>query len=417
MFNSGNTAWLLLSSAWVLLMTPGVAFFYSGLVSTRSVINTINMSFICLAVIPLVWAFIGFSLAFSPGNIFIGNFQWLGLKGISIATSHDSVNVPQYAFVVFQMMFAVIAPALISGAIVGRMKFKAYVIFIILWSLFIYTPIAHWVWGPDGWIEKIGSVDFAGGTVVHINAGFAALVTAIILGPRLATNEKIHEGPHNIPFVILGSSLLWFGWYGFNAGSALAANGLASLSFVTTTLAASASIFTWTILCWLRGDPSSAIGKACSTVIGLVAITPSAGFVTPMGAILIGCVGAIVCYYMMLYRDKLLRKIDDTLDVFICHGIAGVVGSIMTGLLATKSVNSAGPNGLFYGNPQLVVKQLIAVGATILMTVVGTALILYFLKTFMHIRPSKEEEAQGIDISEHGESAYEILLKSKKNNF
>lgn len=302
MYNSGDTSWLLLSSAWVLLMTPGVAFFYSGLVSTRSVINTINMSFICLAVIPLLWALIEFSLAFSTGNIFIGNFHWMGLKEISISTQNNTANVPQYAFIVFQMMFAVIAPALISGAIVGRMKFKAYVIFIILWSLFIYTPIAHWVWGPDGWIAKLGAIDFAGGTVVHVNAGFAALVAAIILGPRLATNENIHEVPHNIPFVILGSSLLWFGWYGFNAGSALTADGLASLSFVTTTLAASASIFTWTLLSWLRGHPSSAIGKACSAVIGLVTITPAAGYVTPMGAILIGCVGATVCYYIMSYR-------------------------------------------------------------------------------------------------------------------
>ena len=413
MFNNGNTSWLLLSSAWVLLMTPGVAFFYSGLVSTRSVINTINMSFICLAVIPLLWALIGFSLAFSAGNIFIGSFHWMGLKGISIATHNKTSDVPEYAFVVFQMMFAVIAPALISGAIVGRMKFKAYVIFIILWSLLIYTPIAHWVWGPDGWIARLGAIDFAGGTVVHINAGFAALVAALILGPQLTSNEHIHEVPHNIPFVILGSSLLWFGWYGFNAGSALAANGLASLSFVTTTLAASASIFTWTIWCWLRGQPSSAIGKACSAVIGLVTITPAAGYVTPMGAILIGCAGASVCYYMMLYRSKLLRKIDDTLDVFICHGIAGVTGSIMTGLLATKTVNSAGFNGLFYGNPQLVVKQLIAVGATVLMTVTGTALILFFLKTFMHIRPSAEEVAQGIDMSEHGENAYERLPRLK----
>ncbi len=409
MINNGNTAWLLLSSAWVLLMTPGIAFFYSGLVSTRSVLNTINMSFICLAVIPLVWAVIGFSLAFSTGNTFIGSLQWLGLKGIGIATYHDPVGVPQYAYVLFQMMFAVIAPALISGAIVGRMKFKAYVIFIILWSLFIYTPIAHWVWGPNGWIEKLGSIDFAGGMVVHINAGFAALVAAIILGPRLTANENIHESPHNIPFVILGCSLLWFGWYGFNAGSALAANSLASLAFITTTLSASASIFTWTILCWLRGHLSSAIGKACSAIIGLVAITPAAGYVKPMGAVLIGCVGAVICYYMMLYRSKLLRKIDDTLDVFICHGIAGVVGSIMTGLLATKAVNPDGPNGLFYGNPHLLVQQLIAVVATIVMTVVGTALILCLLKIFMHIRPSQEEESQGIDISEHGENAYEHL--------
>jgi len=409
MINNGDTAWLITSSALVLLMTPGVAFFYSGLVSTRNVINTINMSFICLAVIPLTWALLGFSLSFSVGNSFIGGLQWAGLKDISINTMNDASNIPQYSYMMFQMMFAVITPALISGAIVGRMKFKAYVLFIILWNLLIYTPIAHWVWGPNGWIAALGAIDFAGGTVVHISSGFAALVAAIILGPRLTNNTARHDTPHNIPFVILGSSLLWFGWYGFNAGSALAANGLASLAFVTTTLSASASIFTWTILCWLRGHPSSAIGKACSAVIGLVAITPAAGYVTPMGAIIIGCVGAIVCYFAMAYRNKLLRNIDDTLDVFICHGIGGVTGAMMTGLLATKTVNPVGADGFFYGNSSLLVKQLIAVSATILMTVVGTAIILCFLKTIMSIRPTPEEESKGIDIAEHGEKAYERL--------
>ena len=334
----------------------------------------------------------------------------MGLEGVSITSNHTSGNIPQYAYIAFQMMFAVIAPAIISGAIVGRMKFKAYVLFTILWSLLIYSPIAHWVWSPDGWIAKLGAIDFAGGTVVHINAGFAALVAAIILGPRLAAKDQIdHEIPHNIPFVILGSSLLWFGWYGFNAGSALAANHLASLTFVTTTLAASASIFTWTLLSWLRGHPSSAIGKACCTVIGLVAITPAAGYVTPMGSLLIGCMGAIVCYFTMSNRNKLLKKVDDTLDVFICHGMGGVIGAIMTGLLATKTVNPAGVDGLFYGNPSLLAYQLIAVGATILTTMIGTALILYFLKATIQVRPSPEEAIKGIDIAEHGERAYERI--------
>jgi ammonium transporter, Amt family len=407
--NNGDTAWLLISSALALLMTPGVAFFYSGLVSTRNVINTINMSFICLAIIPLVWTLMGFSLAFSLGNSLIGGVQWIGLKGVDVIYP-AGVAIPQYAYIVFQMMFAVVAPALISGAIVGRMRFKAYVLFVILWSLLIYAPIAHWVWGANGWIARLGAIDFAGGTVVHINAGFAALVAAIVLGPRLAVKNQIsHEIPHNIPFVILGSSLLWFGWYGFNAGSALAANQLASLAFITTTLAASASIFTWTVLCWLRGHPSSAIGKACSAIVGLVAITPAAGYVTPLGAMLIGCVSAIVCYFSMVNRNKLLRKIDDTLDVFICHGLGGVIGAIMTGLLATKTVNSKGGDGLFYGNLSLLGHQLIAVSVTIFTTMVGTALILYFLKSIMSIRPKPEEEVKGIDIAEHGESAYRRL--------
>lgn len=401
----GDTAWLLISAALVLLMTPGVAFFYSGLVSTRNVINTINMSFICLAVVPLIWAIIGFSLVFTSANGFIGGLHWVALKGIA-NTLHAGTKIPEYAYMAFQLMFAVIAPALISGGIVGRMRFKAYVFFIILWSIFIYLPIAHWVWGPDGWIANLGAIDFAGGTVVHINAGCAALMAAIVLGPRLTKNETLHEPPHNIPFVILGSSLLWFGWYGFNAGSAIAANHLATLAFLTTTFAAAASIVTWMLLCWFRGYPSSAVGKACSAVVGLVAITPAAGFVTPMGSIIIGAIAAIICYFAMVFRDKWLKRVDDPLDVFICHGLGGIVGALMTGMLATKTVNSAGANGLFYGNPSLLLKQLIAVGATVLMTMIGTAIILYILKAIIQIRPNAEEEEKGIDIAEHGESAY-----------
>jgi ammonium transporter, Amt family len=406
MFNHGDAAWLLMSAALVLLMTPGVAFFYSGLVSTRNVINTINMSFICLAVVPILWALIGFSLTFAPRNAFIGGFQWAWLRGLEFTSANAAAPVPEFAFAAFHMMFAVIAPALISGAIVGRMRFKAYVFFIFFWSLLIYTPIAHWVWGPKGWIGALGAIDFAGGTVVHINAGFAALVAAMILGPRLQQKQEDSDTPHNIPFVILGSSLLWFGWYGFNAGSALTANGLASLAFVNTSLSPASSIITWTILCWLRGHPSSAIGKACSAVIGLVAITPAAGFVNPPASLMIGCISAIICYFSMSYRYKILKKIDDTLDVFICHGVSGVMGAILTGFFATKSVNPTGADGFFYGNPQLVVKQLIAVVVTILVSMIGTAIILYILKFFIHIRAKPQEEREGIDIVEHGESAY-----------
>ncbi len=407
MLSTGNTAWVLISSALVLLMTPGVAFFYSGLVSNRSAINTISMCFICCAVVPIVWVIAGYSLAFSAGNGLIGSFQWLGLRGLE-QQMHGTI--PAYAFMVFQMMFAVIAPALISGAIVGRARFKFYVFFVALWSLFVYVPVAHWVWGPEGWIAAMGAIDFAGGAVVHINAGFAALTAAIVLGPRL--HHKDVPGflsvttPHNIPFVVLGASLLWFGWYGFNAGSALAADNLASLAFVTTTLATSASILTWTIISWCRGTSVSAVGTSTAAVIGLVAITPAAGYVTPMSSILIGIAGAVICYIFVNFRLPILRKIDDTLDVFICHGVAGVVGALLTGVFATKAVNAAGANGLLAGNPHLLWVQLVSVAAVIAMSIIGTAIILLFLRSFMDMRPTPEEEQLGMDVLEHAETAY-----------
>jgi Amt family ammonium transporter len=405
MLDSGDTSWLLVSSALVLLMTPGVAFFYSGLVASRNVINTINMSFVCLAVVPIIWAIAGFSLTFSSGNAFIGGTHWFGLQNM-LHTVNGSSPVPQYGFMAFQMMFAVITPALISGAIVGRMKFKPYVAFVALWSLLVYIPIAHWVWGPDGWLATLGSLDFAGGTVVHMNAGFAALIAAIILGPRVRENHHFIEPPHNVPFVVLGASLLWFGWYGFNAGSAIRAGDLASIAFVTTTLAASSSILTWMILNWLRGHPSSAVSKSTAAVVGLVAITPAAGYVTAMGSICIGIIAAIVCHLAIAYRNKWLSKVDDTLDVFICHGIGGLTGALLTGVFASKLVNDAGADGLLYGNPGQLLKQIIAVGATIAMSTMGTAVLLFIMKLFMQIRPSIEEQQLGIDVAEHGESAY-----------
>lgn len=416
MLNSGDTSWLLISAALVLLMTPGVAFFYSGLVSTRSAVNTISMCFICLAVVPIIWTLCGYSFVFTKGSWLIGAFEWGNLYESDKIRNHTPAN----AFMVFQMMFAVISPALIAGALVGRMRFRSYVIFVALWSLIVYTPIAHWVWGPDGWILNLGAIDFAGGTVVHINAGFAALVAAIVLGPRLRLKEKSWTqtelgAPHNVPFVVLGASLLWFGWYGFNAGSALAADGLASIAFLTTTLSTSSSILTWTFLTWFKKLPTSAVGSSTAAIIGLVAITPAAGFVTPTGAIFIGICGALVCHLCMRYRSIILKNVDDTLDVFICHGVSGVTGALLTGLLATKSVNVAGADGLFYGNPMLFIKQCIAVVAVIATTMILTWLILAFLKLFMEIRPTPEEEIMGIDKIEHAESAYKRLKKKKKS--
>lgn len=405
--NNGDTAWLLISTALVLLMTPGLGFFYTGLVPARNAINTLKMSFTCLGFIPVIWALVGFTLAFAPGNTLIGDWRWLGLSGIHIGDNATNLPVPQLAYLAFQMVFAVISPAIISGSVVGRMRFKPYVLFIILWSLLIYCPIAHWVWSTNGWLAKLGAIDFAGGTVVHINAGFAGLAAAIVLGPRLRSSEQRAEIPHNIPFVLLGCGLLWFGWLGFNAGSAITANGLASLALLTTILATAAAMATWILLCWLLQQASSAVGTASAAVTGLVAITPAAGYVTPLSAILIGVITSLICYFMLYLKKRLvLKRVDDTLDVFICHGIAGVIGSLLTGALATTAVNPAGANGLFYGNPHLLWIQMVAVGAVVAYSLVGTSIILLILKLFMRLRLNPADEEKGIDILEHGESAY-----------
>ncbi len=401
--NSGDIAWMLMSSALVLLMTPGLAFFYSGLVRERNAINTIKMSFIALAVIAIEWALVGYSLSFSEGNAFLGGLSWIGLSGVGLEPNPTyGETIPHLMFMVFQMMFAIITPALISGAVVGRMKFKAYVAFILLWGLFIYNPLAHWVWG-GGWLSDLGALDFAGGTVVHISAGFSALIAAAILGPR-NTEGKTQEMPHNIPFVILGASLLWFGWFGFNAGSALSAGSLATLAFVTTNLSAAAAVVTWMLLNLVRGEKPSAIGSAISAVVGLVAITPAAGFVTPMSALLIGSISTVISFFAIQFFKK--GRIDDTLDVFACHGLGGLSGAILTGVFATTSVNPAGANGLLYGNPGLLLTQCIAIAATIAYCVVGTAGILYFLKATIGLRTSSESELRGLDAMEHGEDAY-----------
>lgn len=360
--NSGDNAWMLMSSALVLLMTPGLSLFYAGLVPSRNAINTMNMSFICLAVVPIVWVLLGFSLAFAPGNAFIGDFSYALLQQVS-ANAQPGSTVPSYDPMIFQLMFAIVTPALISGALVGRMRFKAYVIFVALWSICVYSVVAHWVWSPTGWLNQLGAIDFAGGTVVHINAGFAALIATIVLSKESNTELHIGELPHNVPLVILGSSLLWFGWFGFNAGSAGAANGIASLAFVTTTLATAAAAFAWMVMAWVHGQPITAVGSAVAVVIGLVAVTPAAGYVTPLSSMAIGAMAAVICYYAVKYKAKIIGKVEDPLDVFICHGISGVVGSILTGVFATKLVNAAGRDGLLYGNPSLLLDQLVAVGA------------------------------------------------------
>jgi ammonium transporter, Amt family len=414
--DTGDTAWVLISSALVLLMTPGLAFFYGGLVRGKNALNTMMMSFIALGVIGIQWTVYGYSLAFSPGSPLLGGLSWIGLQGVGQAPNGDySVTIPHLAFMVFQMMFALITPALISGAIVGRMKFKTYIVFILLWATFVYDPVAHWVWsiasvtGADGKTETMkgflgaaGALDFAGGTVVHITAGVSALIAAIILGPRKGYGSAPML-PHNVPFVMLGAGLLWFGWFGFNAGSALGANGVATQAFVTTNVATAAALCAWLLLEAIFAKPS-AVGGATGAVVGLVAITPAAGFVTPLSAIAIGSIAAVVSYVAVQLKKK--TSIDDSLDVFSCHGLGGITGAILTGVFCTKSVNPAGADGLLYGNPGQVAIQAYAVGVSIAIAALGTAVIMIALKFTMGLRPSENEEMEGLDVAEHGEEAY-----------
>lgn len=414
--NSGDTAWVLVSTALVLLMTPGLAFFYGGLVRGKNALNTLMMSFVALGVVAVLWVLVGYSIAFAPGSPYLGGFNWLGLTGVGKdPNAAQAASIPHLAFMAFQMMFAVITPALISGAIVDRMKFKTYVVFIMIWSLLVYAPVAHWVWSlgnPDpadaskvipGFIGALGALDFAGGTVVHLLAGVSALVAALILGPRKGFPTQPMP-PHNVPFVLLGASLLWFGWFGFNAGSAVASNDLAALAFVTTNVAAATALSTWLLIETIFGGKPTAVGGATGAVVGLVAITPAAGFVSPLSSIAIGGIAAIVCYGAIQVKKRL--NLDDSLDVFACHGMGGLTGAILTGVFAEKALNSVGDNGLAFGNPAQLVEQLIGVGITGVYAAVLTAVILLGLKFTLGLRPSDTAEQEGLDVAEHGEEAY-----------
>ncbi|WP_445242324.1 ammonium transporter [Microcoleus sp. S13_C5] len=416
--NSGDTAWMLVSSALVLLMTPGLAFFYGGLVRSRNVLNTMMMSLVMMGLIGVTWTLWGYSLAFdvAPSNLndkgfaqgletFIGGFDWMFLNNVT-ADKPDPIGyaptIPHQVFMVYQMMFAIITPALISGAIVERVTFKTYFWFVLLWSTFIYSPLAHWVWGR-GWLGAIGALDFAGGTVVHISSGVSAVVAAWVIGPRKDHLNKPHT-PHNVPYVLLGIGLLWFGWFGFNGGSALGSGSLATVAFVTTMIATAAGGLTWTIVEWvLRGKPT-AVGIASGFLAGLVGITPAAGFVLPVGALLIGSITSVCCFFAVSFRAKL--GFDDSLDTFPVHGVGGTVGAILTGVFATKAVNAAGNDGLFAGNPGLIVTQFVGVLATYVFAAVGTFVILKILGQFMELRVSSSAEDQGLDIGLHGEEAY-----------
>ena len=407
--DTGDTAWMLAASALVMLMTPGLAFFYGGLVRAKNALNTMMMSFIALGLISVLWAVVGYSLAFSHDKVsnlipgILGGFSFAFMNGVGPNDVHpQAATIPAPAFMIFQAMFAIITPALISGAIVDRMRFKAYLAFIAIWSLVVYVPLAHMVWSNDGFLFKMGALDFAGGTVVHISAGVSALVAAIILGPRRGHN-RVAMAPHSVPLVLLGAGLLWFGWFGFNAGSAVGSNGLAANAFVTTNFGAAGALLTWALLELFRSGKVTAVGAATGAVVGLVAITPAAGFVSPMSAILIGAIGAVISYTAVSLKHSL--ALDDSLDVFFCHGLGGITGAILTGVFAQKSINSLG-SGLIDGNAAQLGTQVLSVLVAAALAAVGTTVILLILKAVMGIRSSAQEEEMGVDLADHGESAY-----------
>ena len=405
--DSGDTAWMLAATALVMIMLPGLALFYGGLVRRKNVLSTIMHSFFGLAIVSVVWVLVGFSLAFGPdvnGMGLIGNLDYIGFMGVGLTPSTVyAVTIPFVLFAAFQLMFAAITPALITGAFAERTRFASFVLFTVLWSIVVYSPIAHWVWATDGWLFKLGALDFAGGTVVHASSGLSALIVAILIGRRVVNGERME--PHDVPMTVLGAGLLWFGWFGFNAGSAVAANGLAASAFIVTNTAAAAATLTWVGASYLHKRKVSVVGAACGAVAGLVAITPASGFVTPGGAILIGLVAGGLCYSATLLRERV--RVDDALDVFAVHGVGGVFGALATGVLATSAVQ-ASYKGLIDGNAGQVLTQLIAVGATIAYAVVATFVIIKLVDVILGIRISARDEELGIDLSTHGEAAYQM---------
>ncbi|MCS6777571.1 MAG: ammonium transporter [Chloroherpetonaceae bacterium] len=403
--DTGDTAWLLVSTALVMLMTPGLALFYGGMVRAKNVLNMLLKSFIALSVVTVLWVVLGYSLAFAKGSPFIGSFEFVGLNGVGQEPDDFyATTTPHLLFMVFQLMFAIITPALISGAVAERMKFSAYVLFIGIWSLVVYSPLAHMVWGEEGFLLKLGALDFAGGTVVHISSGASALVLAILLGKRkLGSGEDVR--PHNLPMTLIGTGLLWFGWFGFNGGSAVASNGLAVSAFVVTHVAAAVAGLVWVLIEWVAYKKPTALGFATGAVAGLVAITPASGFVGPIAAIVIGAGVSFVSFFAIKMKAKL--GYDDTLDVFGVHCMGGIWGALATGLFAQKAINSAGADGLFFGGGfELLGKQVVGVLVALALAVVGTLVIGGILKATIGLRAADDEEDAGLDLALHGESAY-----------
>jgi len=415
---SADTAYMLICSALVLLMTPGLAFFYGGFVGKRNILNTLMMSFVLMGIVGVSWIIWGYSLSFAPGLPFIGGLQWFLLNGVGLDTTGYlgtsapaevttyAGTIPHLAFMMYQGMFAIITPALISGAIVERVSFRAYVLFVLLWSTFVYCPVAHMVWGKGGFLGLyggMGALDFAGGIVVHITCAVSALVAAWMIGPRTKYPQSL-SAPHSVPFIILGAGLLWFGWFGFNAGSALAANGVATYAFINTNTGAAAGTITWLLLeVFLRGKPT-AVGAATGAIAGLAGITPAAGFVEPKAALLMGSIIAVCCFYAISLKVKL--QFDDSLDTFPVHGIAGTLGALMTGIFATTAVNPSGADGLLRGNFNQFLVQLAAVVIVYVISAVGTFVLLKILEATVGLRPTPDAEIRGMDITEHGEEGY-----------
>lgn len=401
--NPADTAWMLISTALVLLMTPALAFFYGGLVRSKNTLNTMMMSFISLGFVGVLWALLGYSLALTAGNNWLGDLSLAFLRGVGLEATGAvlPITIPHALYMAFQATFCIITAALISGAIVERMRFSAYLVFISLWSLIVYAPLAHWVWG-GGWLADMGAWDFAGGTVVHVNAGAAALVAAMMVGRR---SDYGHASilPHNIPTVLLGAGLLWFGWFGFNAGSALAASPIAGLAFVTTMLAPAATLVVWTFLDMMRSGKPTAVGCATAIVVGLVAITPAAGFVSPMSAIVLGGIAAVPSYLALIIRAK--TSLDDSLDVVAAHGVGGTVGAILTGVFADKALNGVF-DGALHGNPAQVGIQAAAVATAIVYSGVVSFILLKVISLFVPLRATAADEATGLDVTMHGEEAY-----------
>ncbi|MCZ7401535.1 MAG: ammonium transporter [Candidatus Methanoperedens sp.] len=406
--NGADTVWVLISAALVMLMTPAVGLFYGGMVRKKNVLAIITQSFIVLALISIQWILFGYSLAFGPdagGHGLIGGLQWIGLNGVGAAPDPNyAPTIPASVFMIYQAMFAIITPVLITGAFADRMKFSTFIVFTLLWTTIVYDPIAHWVWGTGGWLRELGVLDFAGGLVVHISAGLAALAAAIIIGKRIGFKSE-NMAPHNVPMTILGGILLWFGWFGFNAGSALTAGSLAANAFIVTNTSAAAGALSWMAISWKHGGKPNALGIVTGGVAGLAAITPASGFVGPLWAIVIGAGAGLLCYFAMHFKNK-KTNIDDSLDVFACHGVGSAWGVIATGIFASEAINSAGVNGLIFGNYVLIQSQIIAVIATGLYSLVVTAIILKVLDATMGLRVTDNEEIEGLDITQHGEKAY-----------
>jgi ammonium transporter, Amt family len=399
--DSGDTAWMLVSTALVLFMTPGLAFFYAGMVRSKNAASTLYQNVIVMAVIGVLWAVVGYSLAFGEGDAFIGDLSFIMLNGVGQEPSSDTATIPHVLFMAFQMMFAIITPALITGAFAERINFIAWIAILVLWSLFVYAPVAHWVWAPKGWLFEKGALDFAGGFVVHMTSGYSALVAAIVFGKRRDFGE--HHRPHNVAMIVLGTAILWFGWFGFNAGSALTSGGLASQAFINTFFAAATAMLAWTVIDIIKDGKPGVVGACVGIVAGLVAITPASGYVTAGSALVIGLVTGVICNMVSrLIKSKF--SIDDTLDVFACHGVGGTIGAVLTGVMASNVVNPAAPNGLMYGESGVFIANIIAGAAIAIYSMVATYVIIKVVNLVIPVRVSAHDEDKGLDHSQHGES-------------